>query len=144
MDPFDDVRGMAAGILKGSPSFGPSNASNPNDVMTEGLEMISDKKDESFHTCVNQQDLLLTLTRAEYLMYHSGRADYADGVGRLYGLKYECCSLDDEDPKVGSSKRSEVIEALVLQLEEDIMIAQKNMRMAVSAAPLHGRLIALR
>ena len=144
MDPFDDVRGVAAGMLTESLSFSPSNTNNANKSTTEELTSIFIARDKSSYTYVNQQVLSLALTRAEHLMYHTGRADYADGVGRLYVLKYGHCSVDDEEPIVGRSKRSEVIESIVLQLEKDIMIAEENLRIAVSAAPLHGRLIALR
>lgn len=141
MDPFDDVRGMAAGILKDFPSLG---VSSPNNPMRKGYDLVSSETDQRAHITMDHQVLSLALTRAERLMSRTGRADFADGVGRLYDLTYRCCLFNNNDTNVVNSKRSEVRKALISGLEKDIMIAQENLRMAISTAPLHGRLIALR
>ena len=128
MDPFDDVRHMAATILKILP---PQQHSIH---MTNGTS----QKSETFHI-----DLSDILSRAETMMQHTGRADYADGVGRLYDLLFGRCSINIA-ATTWLEGRHAILEHLLSNLEHDIRVARDSLRLAVSAAPLHGRLISLR
>ena len=123
MDPFADVRANAATMLK---DF-------PHDML--------DHVFVSSHSSIVREGSVLD--RAERMMQRSGRADYADGVGRLYDMLYGSCifrrsrSTDNLEP-------SRVITHLLGTLESDISMAKQNLAVAVASAPIHGRLIALR
>ena len=81
------------------------------------------------------------LDRAEVLMRLTGRAIYADGVGRLYDLLYERYAARSV---VQSHTRHSIVEHLLTNLEIDVQVAINNLPLAVSKAPIHGWLIALR
>ena len=140
MDPFDDVRSIAATVLKCIPTSilstvkGSTAEENHQTPLVESINGTLPADERYFS---------LALRRAENMMYRTSRADYADGVGRLYDLTYGCCIID-EGANVDIDGRTSILENLLLALENDIRIAKKNLRVAVSTAPLHGRLIALR
>lgn len=119
MDAFDDVRSLAASLLKGFPvprvSIALKNAGS------------SDSDDG------------LILRRAELAMQRSGRADFADGVGRLHDILFGLDALGTREMTT-----LDALDSLIGNLEAEVQLALSNMRMAVSTAPIHGRLIALR
>ena len=117
---YDDVRNYATALLK---LFEPS-ATTPSISSTELNTRIQ-----------------LALDRAESSMRRTGRASYADGVGRLYDLVYERQTIV---PGEQTHDRYSIVETLLTNLENDIQIAIKDLPLAVSKAPVHGRLIALR
>lgn len=143
MDPFDDVRLVASSILKtifwnmypwdtdfrvgfASPSMNPSIYS---------LHVLPRR---TYNSCI-----LYTMRQAEGMMHLTGRADHADGVGRLYSLLYDSCR-NLEIPMTWSASGWSIIDHILSALENDIKIALKDIRLAIKTAPLHGRLIALR
>jgi hypothetical protein len=124
IDSFDDVRAGAAVLLKDFPRamlFGNHNAAQ---------EVVDSRN--------------YILCRAEKLMQLSGRADYADGVGRLYDIFHGCVQAKDGSITTSSYTRDIYIVQLLSLLEKDISVATKTLHSAVATAPIHGRLIALR
>ena len=126
LDPFDDVRHGAAAILE----------LIPPPLLTQQVEdgdtLASDSK-----------TLLNALYRAESIMRDTGRADHADGVGRLYSLLYKA-SQNDVKSLHWYNNRALILEHILEHLEHDILVTRHNMRRAVAEYPLHGYLIALR
>lgn len=143
MDPFDDVRLVASLILKTIFwSMYPWNtdlrvgfASPSTDPTIYNLHVLPRR---TYSTC-----LLHTMRQAEDMMYLTGRADHADGVGRLYGLLYDSCR-NLGVPMTWSDSGWSIIDHILSALENDIKIALKDIRLAIKTAPLHGKLIALR
>lgn len=140
MDPFDDVRNMALLILKlgaldpaslcrNSKSYCPSSQSFNGDL-------IRSRGDAQF-------DLTEVRRRAQDMMLRTGRADHADGAGRVNDLLYLIRDAH-EGPHDVRKGRGNMIKHLLSDLQTGIKIAKENLRMAVFKAPLHGHLIALR
>ena len=125
LDPFDDVRSSSESIL----------------------EWCLD----SF-TVEEKKDIMLSLpkfiSRAELMMLRTGRADQADGLARAYSLFFSQCIEDFEDIQIsndaGYLTKTKLVGRLVLQLEETIQVARKDMSLAVDGRPVHGVFAALR
>ena len=85
--------------------------------------------------------LLTAYSRAERLMIETSRADIADGTGRLNKVLsiYRRRMNVYQEP----STYDDLYQALYA-LEKDVEMAKLDIRHAVSKAPLHGRLIAVR
>ena len=137
MDPFDDVRAMAASLLHNHYLV---FVTKPTTSGIAGPGVSSCLYSDSAWEYSTFQ---LVLQRSAALSRRTGRADYADGVGRLYHLRYLVCGksekLDD-----GRCERHSLFEGLISDLEMDIQMAHDNLQTAVASAPLHGHLIALR
>lgn len=142
MDPFDDVRTAAFDILQtilwdGMPGNGFS-------AHVKSMVSIGPGSGDSLrsrrHCC--DDFVLPVLSRAKNLLSCTGRADHADGVGKLYYLLYSCSR--DFDQSEGIHKSLLVLEDILLSLSSDIKTARDNIYSAVGHAPLHGSLIALR
>ncbi len=91
--------------------------------------------------------LLRTIDRGEKVMCRTGRADHADGYGRLMDVALSTCPKDSCQAPFSSPVliRSQVsVGSLLSTLEADITTATIDLRCAVASAPIHGRLIALR
>ena len=140
MDPFDDVRNMAILILKlgvlGSASLTRNlNSKGSSSQFSDG-ELFQPRGGV-------QSNLTEVHRRAQDMMIRTGRADHADGAGRVNDLLY--LSIDDhERPNDIRNNRVGMVEHLLSDLKSSIKTAKENLRMAVSKAPLHGHLIALR
>ncbi|MCJ1478167.1 hypothetical protein MMC13_006843 [Lambiella insularis] len=137
MDPFDDVRSLAATLLN----------MLPNSMLAAPTEPLLTKAETITSSNINQHlgDPVLSffLKRAEYLMRRTGRADYADGLGRLYDLSYSRCG-ENVSTRDAATIRASILEHLLGSLEDDVRIAQHDLQAAVSSAPVHGRFITLR
>ena len=140
VDPFDDVRSMAVLILKlgvldsGSPCQD-SKSSVPPSQFIDG-DLIQPTADAQF-------SLIEVLRRAQDMMLRTGRADHADGAGRIHDLLY-LRTNDLDIPNDVWKSRLDTVENVLSDLKAGIRIAKENLRMAVIKAPLHGHLIALR
>ena len=134
VDPFDDVRNDAAALFHAftRPMLIGFN-STPSGKRLEAYQRHGD----------GEQQICLALQRAEALMRQTGRADYADGVGRLYDVLYGSHGLV-MTPADCHEERTAILEKLVNNLEIDIKLAQSDLQQAIVSAPLHGHLIALR
>jgi hypothetical protein len=87
---------------------------------------------------IHKQNLI---TRAEDLMRYTGRADYSDGFARLTALSYECSIRKD---KMGDLVYKNLPYSVLKRIEEHIVIAKKDLSLAVSNSVVLGNLIALR
>ena len=145
VDPFDDVRLVSSSILK--KVFW--NMHSWNMDFKVKVDFTFPSMDPSIfrphvlpHRTYNTY-ILQALCKAEEMMYLTGRADHADGVGRLYSLLYDSCK-NLGTPVTWSNSRYSIMHHILSALENDIKIARKDLRLAVTTAPLHGRLISLR
>ena len=82
------------------------------------------------------------IARAHSFMIRSGRADHADGNGRLVGLRIE--SQPQEAPFSNDQSLYPLVESLVRALEDDVQAGVDNLVTAVSSAPVHARFVELR
>ena len=139
-DPFDDIRGMAAALVKQTRQVTPSSL---NLTHVDGPCPVSIGKDGSIASNLSQNHLTMTLSRVEAMAYSTGRADYADAVGRTCDLLYGHY-LNVENLISRREGIVIILEHLLSALEHDIEIAQWNLRLTTSTTPFHGRLIALR
>ena len=128
MDPFDDVRAFAAALLTDLPVDEPSDKAVLPQTAHDHSQSLGDPP------------LDLTLRRANEMMRAAGRADYADGFGRLKMLEFSYTSRWRE----GSRKGAAIVWESLLSLELDIAQAERNLSAAVSSVPTHARTIALR
>jgi hypothetical protein len=133
MDPFDDIRSLAALCLK-------MTLVDSGDLRSVRYEKISGNLQHSSY-----EDSFLE--RCETLMLHTGRADHADGVARAYellsyieGQTGETKSAPHDDALPGLS----ILQQLVLKLEGIIKHALSDMIGAVNGHPMHGILASLR
>lgn len=134
VDPFDDVRSAAAALLQAVPKKTLVDfSSTPSDKHLGAHQRHGD----------GEWEMSLALERAEALMRQTGRADYADGVGRLHDVLYGSHGLAVA-PADSHRERATILEELVKHLENDIQLAQHDLQQAILSAPLHGHLIALR
>ena len=138
MDPFDDVRGFASAVLL----IILNSASSSTQIET--LERKSTHRSVPLSINALQQagifDLSKPLARARMMLRTTSRADHADGVARLYDLRWQSCKQEDS----WHVSRTLIIEELLTGLEEDVRITASDLHWAVGTRPLHGHLISLR
>lgn len=146
MDSFDDIRELAASILHSLPSTVWSGLSSKVVWRDSRRRSVSAGGNDSVvNGSSPTNNLLLTsvLHRATRKMQHTGRADHADGFGRLYDL-----ILGSHQIMHGRTSWTEddetALERVLSRLEECIEIARANIQEAVRTASLHGYLIAAR
>lgn len=146
MDPFEDVRSSAADVLKLSD---PTNFTKPSHPDTNNFPKNM-PGEESSSSPKTVQDIMVSkavfdpapsrllefISRAEEASKRTGRADYADGVARSYRLLYGL--------QTSLEARLELIDGLVKRLEEKVVMAETDLALAVSEAPVHGDFAALR
>lgn len=143
MDSFDDVRLIASSVLVAvlcrmhpwNMNFIPHQTAPFMDTNSTALCKIPL---ETYNTYIND-----VLGRAQGIMYLTGRADHADGVGRLYCMLHHSTKNMIETSEWSHNGWS-IIDHLLNGLENDIRIARSGIRLAVQTAPLHGKLLALR
>ena len=88
-------------------------------------------------------DVLTVVERGVVMMRRTGRADHADGAGRICGLLFECSSRTVGQDSLRDRKEKK-FRRLISTLENDITMALSDLPTAVLVAPLHGSLISLR
>ena len=140
LDPFDDVRQWAAWVLElciqrdlavlGSPLVG---------TLREKPKGVDQKGEISADGPVIDIELCMAEKKAE----QTGRADHADGVGRLYELLYSANRVIVEPTERHHSSLA-IVDRLIFKTEKEVVIATDNLLHAVGNASLHGHLIALR
>ena len=123
---YDDVREMAAVLL--------SAISSEKLVSLEEAFALSGEAGP---------DVPTVMERAIVMMGRTGRADHADGVGRICGLLFERSSGTVALGSPGDRKEKE-LKHLISTFENDIKVALSDLPKAVLVAPLHGSLISLR
>lgn len=140
LDPFDDVRQTANLVLE--VQFSSSQVSASPGLDGE-KEIDLPKASENRNARIVSSKILSILATAESKAEKTGRADHADGVGRLYDLLYGRITPFSTDTVWYGSPAS-ILEHLISKLEKEIKVAKDDLPLAVSSAPLHGHLIALR
>ena len=153
MDPFEDVRSIAAAVLKLAPieTFAADaakqepNYRKPKLVRVENIDQPHTPCFTEDHQASESQSMpakrgLASLTafivRAEDLAKRTGRADYADGVARCYELLYTLLPTTES--------RLSLVKRLVHNLEAKIHIAEQDLAKAVIDSPVHGTFAALK
>ena len=140
LDPFDDVRQWAAMVLKlciqrDSAPLVPS----PVGI----LEERSHEADRNGKVTAGGFVIDTVLHMAEQKAVQTGRADHADGVGRLYELLYISNRVSVEPTKRYNSSFT-IADRLISNMEREVKIATDHLLQAIGNASLHGHLIALR
>ena len=130
-DPFDDVREAADSLIQRH--FSSYRSPVLPKVVKEQSSVIGNDKNK----------ILTALQRAESKAAETGRADHADGVGRLYNILYGL-SGPSIDTHIWHDDAAAIFEHLISKTEDDVELAQQDLLRAVSIAQLHGHLIALR
>ena len=137
MDTYDDVRELAAVLL----------AKFSSATLAVFLEEESSALYTRLAILVPSDepvpDVPTVMEGAVAMMRRTGRADHADGVGRICGLFFECSSRTIGQGSLGDRKEQK-FKRLISTLENDIKVALSDLPKAVLVAPLHGSLISLR
>lgn len=140
MDPFEDVRSLAAALL---------------DISSFPLRATETKcrMDVQFATSTDYAltDFVEFIQQAEELMMLSGRADHADGVSLAYALLFSKVDAKSHSLREISQGQVTVLGTklgifnhLVSSLERTIRIGENDLSAAVQSFPLHGTLASLR
>ena len=135
LDPFDDVRDAAASLLE---MVDPSVLESRSDIHSKVENIVVPTPFEAW-----DEHSSISITHAERMMRKTGRADYADGVGRLHNRLYAFGDASDNKLRRLEVQNS-ILESILRKLGNDVAVTQLDLRRAVSSAPLHGYLIALR
>lgn len=134
LDPFDDVRQTAADILEIDLGLNPTPSFPISRDDVESIAQSGRDANSTIHS---------TLSKAESQAARTGRADHADGVGRLYNLLYSS-SLVLNKMTAWYDCNYLIVERLLSALENGVLVAQDHLPSAVGSASTHGHLIALR
>lgn len=148
LDPFDDVRQCA------NTAFDLYLSINSIPQINISIGGTDDKANSGYQGSKNQADngedlrkanhsILLDLNKAEKKAGITGRADHADGLGRLNNLLYTTFGALAK-PTRWHRNCYLIVHHVISTLEKDIDIAKDDLLFAVSSRPLHGHLIALR
>ncbi|KAL8970987.1 MAG: hypothetical protein Q9197_003508 [Variospora fuerteventurae] len=146
MDPFDDVRELAASILNKSLQTSPEYVTlSPHKIMSERHTLPVSKSDDIGDALLlhDKPFWARVMHRAVSRMQISGRADHADGFGRLYDIYHGSHGVSSEGTAWGENPHI-VLGNLISDIEQCIASARSNLHLAVGTAPLHGYLIAAR
>lgn len=140
MDPFDDVRQAAAEVLEIDLLFNLVPAFPTESGEAEGLDKDEprDGRRRGANGVIHSD-----LSGAESKARMTGRADHADGVGKLYNLLYSS-SLVLDQTTAWYDCNFLIVEHLLSALEKEVKVANEDLPLAVGNASLHGHLIALR
>ena len=145
LDPFDDVREAANRVFDLHLSI--NSIPQTREERDDGQEL---RDQEAKYETDNDDDyrkanesILFNLIRAEDRAGSTGRADHADGLGRLYNLLFTTCGALAK-PAWWHQSRYLILDHVISMLEKEVDIASRDLLFAVSHMSLHGHLIALR
>ena len=149
--PFDDVRQSANTVLDIYISM---NSSQQMSISREGIHDQVDPVDQNAknqaHLVDDEEHIhkfndatLVDFSRAEKKLGITGRADHADGSGRLNNLLFTISGTIGRSDDWRQS-RYLIVNRVISKLETEVDIAKDDLLLAVSSMPLHGHLIALR
>ena len=161
MDSFDDVREAAVLVLKmnGSGALADLQHGKRSRPLQNLQELSPTRQARSGQSAdwfrqerrVGSLDLRIVLSRAQKTLHATGRADHADGVARLYEILSEACvrrTLEASGAALSEnwwwSSTSSIVDRILIALEDGLLLAKNNLRLAVASAPIHGHLAALR
>ncbi|KAL8899451.1 MAG: hypothetical protein Q9207_006199 [Kuettlingeria erythrocarpa] len=147
IDPFDDVRELAATILSNilqTTSIKQelpvhTHMSNGHPLFLAGPWM----KKMTVRFCTANPMWTDALYRIKAKMQSTGRADHADGFGRLYDL-FHGPNVNFNERSMYESKPEATIAEILSDLEHAISLAGTDIHLAVRHATLHGYLITMR
>ena len=140
LDPFDDVRQWAAMVIQ---VYIDRDLAVHVPSPAETIEEKSDEADRIGKVTANAPVIDTALHMAEKKAKQTGRADHADGVGRLYELLYLSNRVIVESTK-GHYSSFSILDRLISEMEKDVKVANDDLLQAIGDASLHGHLIALR
>ena len=133
-DPFDDVRQVSAAIIE----ILLHREFNSRKGFAKTTKMLSGEDSaEAYHGVIIP--IIESVEPAQALFRQTGRADHADGLGRLLDLSYSARRFS-----AAPYNQHWMFKLLVSDLEQDIHAANKDLDQAVNYTPVHGNLIALR
>lgn len=144
-DPFDDVREAANRVfdLHLSTNSTPQTREERDDgQVSRNQEAKYETSNDDDHRKANES-ILFSLIRAEERARITGRADHADGLGRLYNLLFTTCSALAK-PAGWHQSRYLILDHVISMLEKEVDTSSRDLLFAVSHMSLHGHLIALR
>ena len=143
LDPFEDVRSAAALILhKILSNVESTDIFFNHDVLMTLNDSISASTFLAPVLHTFQGLFTFAIDRAKAMMSFTGRADHADGFGRICRLNFDFHDLIHTSTATGD--RFSVIEDLLSSLSENIIDAQKAPSLAIENSSMHGNLLALR
>ena len=117
IDPFDDVRDLAATVLR--------------------LLFSDSRYQKVLPPSRGQKEILAEfMVKSNQLTNQTGRADHANGVARAYELLHRFSGNEDS--------QFDVLSELIASLSGRISSAERNLGTAVLDAPTHGLFAALR
>ena len=144
-DPFDDVRQSANRVIDLYLSTNPILQIRWwTDLRTDttGLAAKHSSNSEDDHYKTNDS-FLFDLNQAENRAGITGRADHADGLGRLYNILFTTSNAVAK-PDEWHQSSCTIVDHVISTLENEVDIAKNDLLYAVGDIPLHGHLIALR
>lgn len=150
VDPFDDIRELAACILQNVPpeawasltKEGTSEVRTLSQIFARG-PVVEDDASLSAYNSAAISGLPLACQRAAKRAQSTARADHADGFGRLYAL---AVGFNNESkPKNTWSDNDQLaLCRLMSDLDDRTSTTRTDIHTAVKTASLHGLLIAAR
>ena len=151
LDPFDDVRQSANTVFdqhfltNSAPQRGTSRRGVHDQAHSVDLEAENQahELDNERHNRRVNHSIFVDLNKAEKKTGDTGRADHADGFGRLNSLLFTTSGAVAK-PASWHESRYLIVERVISTLEKEVAIAKDDLLFAVSSRPLHGHLIALR
>lgn len=140
MDPFEDVRSIAAALLKCAPVECFIDVGNREvEYAKPTLSQPSKSSQLTERNTEQEENSLSSLTafmsRAEDLAKRTGRADYGNGIARCYELLYTL---------LPTQLRLNLVKRLAQDLDVKVKIAEQDLGRAVLDAPVHGTFAALK
>jgi len=161
MDSFDDVREAAVLVIKmcrpvglGDRQYWPRSRPFPEskELSATDCSRGGQAAEGSYKGPQDGlSDLMIVLARAQKTLHGTGRADHADGVARLYEILNAACSGRTSKPPSEAHSGNDwwpstfgIIDRILTALEDGLLLAKSNLRLAVASAPIHGYLAALR
>ncbi|KAL9032204.1 MAG: hypothetical protein Q9180_006632, partial [Flavoplaca navasiana] len=150
VDPFDDIRELAACILQTIPleawasltKEGASEVRTLSQICVQG-PVAGDDTSLSAYNSSAMSGFTLACQRAAKRAQSTARADHADGFGRLYAL---AVGFDTESKQKNTWSDNDQLALcrLMSDLDDRISTIRTDIHTAVKTASLHGLLIAAR
>lgn len=145
LDPFDDVRQSANrtfDLYLSTNSFPWIRREADETPLLVDRRAKYQIESEDDHRKANHS-IFFDLQKGEDKAGMTGRADHADGLGRLYNLLFTTSGALAKPARWHQSFRS-ILDHVISTLEKEVDVAKNDLLFAVSKMPLHGHLIALR
>ena len=142
LDPFDDVRQSANRVFDlylSTKSL--LRETEEQKVLVDRRAKYQTDYEDDYRKA--NHSIILDLKKAENRARITGRADHADGLGRLYNLLFTTSGAIAK-PAEWHQNHSLILDYVISTLEKEVDVARNDLLSAVSNMPLHGHLIAMR